>query len=188
VAIRAIETQDEPAFQRVLVDLADCVRCTKEERNRARVVAWTADHAIVVRIDALLAMATIRHVDLASVAWPSIEATDPPRVHRPNIQGAPSWVATRDPLPHCGHRGDRPADLCFTAAVLSGRPAEVLDHGYPTEGGARITFVYRFTGIGTVSEITHSEGSDDWTERGGFHLLATDRVVWGFSSIPVYVP
>lgn len=90
---------------------------------------------------------------------------------RPVIEGAPREVATRTPYPFCGSAelGDPSSALgCSRDAVLAGRPAELIDHVYGTEGGA-ITWLYRFDGQGALVRYSYDAGR--WLRQAGTMIL-----------------
>lgn len=66
---------------------------------------------------------------------------------------------------------------CFQAAVLAGRPAELLDRVYGTEGG-EITLLYRFDGRGAI--LRYSQDSGEWLRQAGSMNLGVTPDMWSF--------
>ena len=152
------------------------------------VTAWTAsDEAWSTDIEigtpdgsGLWATSAVRE---ASRSWPSLDAPLP-AIGAPLIEGAPAQVAGRTPYPFCGTlepfgRGDNPRrSACFLAAVLTGRPAELLEDSV-TGDGVQFVTLYRFTGAGAVRRYIGIEGR--WSrDNGGIGLPPIGLPGWSY--------
>lgn len=158
LGLRAIQTVTEEPFGRVWLLRPACAAppCSAEQLATGTVTAWSGDRAWTTDVDARTGTATPPTVD-GDPRWPSLDAVAP-SVKRPMVAGAPAEVRARIPLPFCGSAeiGEPPAVMrCFLAAVLAGRPAEIVETFYGTEGGT-ITVVSRFTGSGAIVTYRNS--------------------------------
>jgi len=149
--LQAMEIRTSDPIERAWLRRPRCATsCTDADLATGTLTAWTASGVWTTSLDAAHGTATLPVPDPAA-SWPAFEAPVP-AVARPKIPGAPAELVTRQPLPYCGHSelGRPPAiPQCFLAAVLSGRPAEVIDTRFGTEGGASLQ-VARFMGTGPI--------------------------------------
>ena len=103
---------------------------------------------------------TVSQPSVASDAtWPAAGNETIPTVKRPSIKDAPREVARREPYPYCGRAetGEPPSVTgCFRDAVLAGRPAEIIDRGYGTEGG-EVLQIMRYDGDGPLIRYDHDQ-------------------------------
>jgi hypothetical protein len=158
LGLRAIQTVTDEPFDRAWLERHVCSAppCTEEQLATGTLTAWVGERAWSTDLDARSETVAIpRSAEIAT--WPSLGGAVP-AVRRPRIAGAPAEVRARTPLPFCGfaEMGEPPpAKLCFLAAVLAGRPAEIVETFYGTEGGT-ITRVSRFEGFGAVVAYQNS--------------------------------
>lgn len=190
-ALTAVATATSDVALRVYVQRPDCeaVPCSADPLSTATVTVWTASGAYEVGLDSRIDTVTgPTPVDGVS-AWPVSGSATSPAVDRPTIKGSPPAVAKRDPYPYCGQAemGEpSEVDACFRAAVLDGRPAEMIDKLYGTEGGA-ILRIYRFDGSGRIKMFQHDgnangDGStnDVWRIVEGSMILGITTSAWDF--------
>ena len=87
---------------------------------------------------------------------------------------------TRVPYPNCGHAelGEPTSVLrCVRDAVLAGRPAEMTETLFGTEGG-EILRVYRFAGAGAIQLYQRFEGA--WITQPGSMIIGPGEDTWSF--------
>ncbi len=171
LGLRAVQAATDEPIERAWLRLPTCSNpCTLTERSTGTLTAWTAaGTAWSSRLNAVTRKATLAAPD-PTASWPSLDAPVP-AVARPRIAGAPVELAERKPLPFCGHSVlNRPAGIprCFLAAVLAGRPAEVIDTQFGTEGGKTLQ-VARSSGSGSI-EAWHLDVDVNGRPTGWYHV------------------
>jgi hypothetical protein len=182
IGLRAIRTATTNPFDRVLLVRPTCAvaPCSEEALATGTVVAWNG-RAWQTSLDFRTRTATAPTA--STEPWPSAEEAAP-AIKRPAIDGAPAEVARREPLPFCGAAevGEPPAvNRCFLAAMFAGRPAEMIETLYGTEGGT-VHVVIRFLGSGPI--VTYQNGVDaqarplPWYRQLDAAWLAPDGVHW----------
>jgi hypothetical protein len=162
--------------------------CSDDELSTADVAAWTASGVFGVHVDSRLE-AIEQPSPIADGGWPEVAGATAPEVARPTIKTAPHEVAARTPFPWCGRAevGEPPEVAgCFRAAVLDGRPAEMIEQVYGTEGGP-VLWIYRYDGHGRIVRFQHDtsvngDGSraDSWSRSEGAMILGIDSSGWSF--------
>ncbi len=190
LALRDLRTLTKDPVTRLYLQRPACaaVPCSEDELNTAHVTLWTASQAFDVALDARVQ--TVPPPSIAiDPAWPAPGDATAPAVRRPIIKGAPREVARREPYPYCGRAdvGDPPEVLgCFRSAVLAGRPAEMIERAYGTEGGP-IVMIYRYAGQGRVILLRHDNSvdangraADEWWRDEGAVILGITPLTWSF--------
>ena len=179
--LRALSAELGKQFTRARVTIEPCAasKCTAAELSHATVTAWTTEDeawSTIVTVDVpegsgVWATSASRE---ERINWPSIEEAIP-TIRRPSIKGAPTLVASRVAYPFCGTieplgGGDSPQGwTCFLAAVLAGRPAELLEHATSGEGDPLVN-VYRYSGAGAV--LRFAGAGEQWNRSHGSIILA----------------
>lgn len=191
-ALTAVATATSDAPLRVYVERPDCeaAPCSADALSTASVTVWTASRAYKVsldsRVDTVIGPTPLDD----DSAWPTSGGALAPAIARPSIKGSPREVAKREPYPYCGRAelGEPPeVDACFRAAVLEGRPAEMIDQVYGTEGGA-ILRIYRYDGAGRITMFQHDQSAngldgttkDAWGVVEGSMILGITPAAWDF--------
>jgi hypothetical protein len=192
--LRALSAELGLQFTRARVTVQACATtpCSLAELTHVTVTAWTTSNeawSTVVEVDVpdgsgVWATAAVRET---AIDWPSLDAPIP-TVRRPAIDGAPSIVAGRKAYPFCGTieplGGSDSAQVwtCFLAAVLAGRPAELLEHANFGDGTPLVN-VYRYSGEGAVARF--SGANDQWNRANGSIVLPPAGTPgWGFDPWP----
>jgi hypothetical protein len=189
MGMRAVQTATTASIERTYLDLPVCATlpCSSESVGTAIFTAWTADGPWTTRLDARTQTATAPE-PAPDAGWPLISAATP-AVKRPRFDGAPAEIAGRQAFPYCGRSelGEpRTPMICFVAAVVAGRPAEVVDVGHGTEGGTSIAII-RFSGRGPV--VTYRQHLDDqgrtttWFRQWNRLILGIEP--WSWSPDPL---
>ncbi len=182
LGLAAIQTVAKGTIDRLYLQWPTCpaTGCTHEDVQTATVVGWAGGDAYSTVID-------VRHSTVpvpmpeSSIEWPTFGSSEPPMVARPTIKNAPTEVAERTPYPFCGRAelGDPPSVIaCFRDAVLAGRPAEMIQRVYGTEGGVLLQ-VFRFSGRGAIVRYLRGEGH--WSRQFGTLSLSSDATGWSMS-------
>jgi hypothetical protein len=106
------------------------------------------------------------------LAWPPVEGralpptpfTAPPSAAPDLGPDAPAELRDRRPLPSCGVEDltepdafDTAARRCFLAGIDGWVGVELISTVASTEGGGRVTFVYRYAGQGGIARFVRSE-------------------------------
>jgi hypothetical protein len=190
LAAAVVHTVTSDLLVRVYLRRPSCVAvpCPQDELSTATVALWTAAAAIEVHLDSRLET-VMPPTAVGEGTWPVAGSAPAPDVARPTIKGAPREIAERDPHPFCG-RADvgQPSDVirCFRAAVLEGRPVEMIEQARGTEGG-EVLWIYRYDGDGRLVRFTHDQtvngdGSmaDEWSRAEGAMVLGIDAWGWDF--------
>lgn len=119
--------------------------------------------------------------------WPAFAAATP-AIHRPKLDGTSAEVAGRDPLPFCGEidiaAGVDPPGVrvCLLAAVLEGRPAELIERPITFEG-QDVVVLYRFVGHGGIALYELADGH--WFRTmGALGLPPVGTDVWSVHRLP----
>ena len=168
LGLRAIQTVTTSPIERTYLDRPVCeaLPCSSDVVSTAVLTAWAADAIWTTRLDGRTATATVpERVDGA--AWPTVVAPAA-SIKRPAFDGAPAEIRNRKPVPYCGRSElGEPAGpmVCFVAAVLAGRAAEVVDVGHGTEGGTSISLI-RFAGRGPI--VVYRQHLDDQARTGNW--------------------
>jgi len=190
LALAAIRTVTQDRATRLYLHRPQCatVPCSEDELSTATVVVWMGTRAFTVQLDSRLATVPLPSVPNDD-AWPPAGNGPAPDVARPSIDGAPPEIAGREPYPFCGRAefGDPPEVLgCFRDAVLAGRPAELIDQLYGTEGG-ELLWIYRYGGHGRLIRYQHDQTvADDgrtvdaWGRSEGAMILGITQLAWDF--------
>jgi hypothetical protein len=182
LAARTVRSVSTASIERLWVRRPVCTSfpCTEDQLNTASVVVQTTAEALVVDIDGrLTSVSTPRPAP--PPLWPAAGSSAVPAAAKPWITGAPAEVKKRNALPYCGRTevsSPRAIMDCFRDAVLSGRPAEVVDLSYGTEGGEYLQ-VYRFSGTGPIVGYSHF---DRWIKQVGSLHLNPDDLGWSFDA------
>jgi hypothetical protein len=191
LAVAAVRTITPEAPVRLYFHRPPCVTvpCSADDLSTATVTVWTASAAYDVRLDSRLETVTAPTVVDATVRWPASEDATPPKVARATIKGAPRAIAERAPYPYCGRAEvSEPPDVlaCFRAAVLQGRPAEMIDQVYGTEGG-EVLWIYRYDGKGRLLRFQHDQSvnadgtsAEQWDRVEGAMTLGINASNWNF--------
>jgi hypothetical protein len=158
LGLRAIQTVTEGRFDRVWLHRAVCdaAPCSEQQLGTGTLTAWVGHLVWTTDVDGRSETATLP-TTTGEVVWPSL-AAGVPAIQRPRVAEASAEVNRRAPLPFCGsaEMGEPPTvDRCFLAAVFAGRPAEMIETLYGTEGGT-IHRVTRFTGTGAIATFQNS--------------------------------
>jgi hypothetical protein len=190
LALRVVRTATQDPVTRIYLRRPACASlpCSEDELSTAQVTAWTATDVIAVELDSRLQ--TVPQPSVASDAtWPVAGNEPTPAVKRLSLKDAPREVARREPYPYCGRAevGEPPSvTLCFRDAVLAGRPAEVIDRGYGTEGG-EVLLITRFDGDGPLILYMHDQSvggdgtiADRWLRYEGGMILGVTPSSWDF--------
>ena len=185
LAVRALTAAGFAPIQRLYLHRPVCAAtpCSANELNAAIVVGWTASGPSSVAIDARSSLVRVTTPD-PSIAWPATGTSTAPAVDRPEIAGAPAEIAQRTPYPFCGHADmGQPASVegCFRDAVLAGRPAELLERVFSTEGDP-VDWLDRFDGLGAV--VRYASESGGWTRQAGSMIVYADPNAWSFDPWP----
>jgi hypothetical protein len=192
--VRALSADLRAEISHVRVTAQRCAveRCTTTELSTSTVIAWTTTNeawSTVIEVglpegSGVWASPAVRET---KPSWPSLEAKTP-AIRRPTIDGAPSIVAGRPPYPFCGTiepfgGGDAAKGWsCFLAAVLAGRPAELLEHAV-SGGGDPLVMVYRYSGAGAVVRFSGAGGK--WNRANGSIILPPPgTTVWSYEPWP----
>ncbi len=179
VGLAAIQTVVDGPIDRLYLEWPTCpaTGCTDDDFQTATVVGWSNGNAYSTVVDARLLRVPVPTPE-DSIEWPAFGPSEAPPVQRPTIKNAPAEIADRTPYPFCGRAelGDPPeVDGCFRDAVLAGRPAEMIERVYGTEGGV-ILRLYRFAGHGAIIGYQHGEGR--WIRQFGTMLLSNYEAHW----------
>lgn len=150
--------------------------CSTTELSVITVTGWSGDRAMSVVYDNEHFTITAPVPDPLAL-WPSPQPVEPPPVERVDIAGAPREVRERDPYPYCGEAPDGPSPIrtCFRAAVLDGRPVEMIDHNIVTGD----IWVMRFDGQGLLWRYGEAEGGGWFRDRGSM-ILGIDAERWDY--------
>jgi hypothetical protein len=181
LSLRAIKTVTRQPILRLYFHRPAClaIPCTQDELSTATVTAWTASAAFSVELDSRLQTVGIPFED-AAATWPAAGSSVAPLLHRIRISGAPAEVARRTPYPYCGtaQLSDPPTVAkCFRDAVLAGRPAEMVEHLFATEGGA-ILWLSRYSGHGAI--VRYERYAGQWIRQSGAMYLGIDDGTFDF--------
>ncbi len=185
LGLRALNTLSSAPFSRLYFRRPVCkgTPCTADELGIATVTGSSAKGIFTVRIDSRLQRIDVLAPDAAR-AWPPAGLSHPPAVARPDVGAAPAEITGRVPYPFCGKAelGDPPTTLgCFRDAVVTGRPAELLQTVFGTEGGT-LTWLFRFDGRGAVTRYAGSDGK--WQRQSGTLILGITPLAWDFDPWP----
>ena len=156
------------------------VPCTDDQLSTATITAWTDQGAYTIALDSRLLTVALPIEDPTPV-WPSPANASEPASVAPTIAGAPSVIANRVAHPYCGHTTlGQPPDVssCFRDAVLAGRPAEMIETVFGTEGG-EVTWLDRFDGHGAVLRFSQFM-SEPWRRQAGTLILGIGPQTWDF--------
>lgn len=190
LGLRAVQTVTDVPIDRAWLRRPVCSAppCTEKQRATGTLTAWIGEVAWSTDVDARSRTATIPRSP-ETTTWPSQRGAVP-AIGRPKVPGAPAEVRTRTPLPFCGFAevGEPPpAKVCFLAAVLAGRPAEIIETFYGTEGGT-VTKVSRFPGFGGVISYQNSVDAQarplPWFEQLNWLHLGIEPNQWSLE--PLY--
>lgn len=184
LAMRAIRTVTQDDVIRLYVRQPGCATtaCTDDELAQSTVTGWTRDAAWTVALDSRLDTIGAPVAD-PSASWPAVGASAAPSVKRPAMANAPAEVQGRDALPFCGRTEmGQPASVqtCFRDAVLAGRPAEIIEKVYSTEGDPA-TWLTRYLGSGAV--VRYSRYHGQWVLRRGALDLGYAPEGWSFDPL-----
>lgn len=183
LARRAIRTVTDAAVTRMYLQRLTCSKapCSDASLNTALVTGWTAGGTFRVALDARsTAVIGPEAIRAADVAWPAVALAPERAVKRPILAGAPAEVARRAPLPYCGRAEvGLPASTmgCFRRAILSGRPAEIDQQLFGTEGGS-VVAIDRYAGGGAVVHYLEADGA--WHRQTGSIVLGVEPDGWSF--------
>jgi hypothetical protein len=185
LGLRALQTLSSRPFTRLYFRRPVCkaTPCTADELGIATVMGSSAEAIFAVRIDSRLQTIDVLVPDGAR-AWPPAGLSRPPAVARPDVGAAPAEITARVPYPFCGKAdlGDPTTTLgCFRDAVVAGRPAELVQTVFGTEGGT-LTWLYRFDGRGAVTRYAGSDGK--WQRQSGTLILGITPLAWDFDPWP----
>ncbi len=197
-AVAVVRTVTKDPITRLYLVRPPCatIPCSRRELSTAKVYVWTASTAYRVNIDWRRSTALPPAVAI-NPAWPTATPGTAPAVRRPVITSAPAEVADRTPYPFCGRSElDTPLSVsrCFREAVLAGRPVEMIETVYGTEGGA-ILQIDRYDGKGRIIQYQHDQSmngdgtaTDHWGRNEGAMML-NESVFWEFEpwiSVPLH--
>jgi hypothetical protein len=190
-AISVVRTATSDPVTRLYLVRPRCAPtgCSRRELSTAKVYVWTASNAYRVNIDWRRDTSLPPAVAI-NPAWPNANAAPAPAVRRPAIKSAPAEVARRTPYPFCGRAviNDPPSvATCFRNAVLAGRPVEMIETVYGTEGGA-ILRIDRYDGNGRIIQYQHDQSvngdgtaADQWLRNEGAMILLPNSFAWDFT-------
>ena len=190
VAVAVVRTVSQAPVTRLYLHRPPCaaIPCSADESSVAEVTVWTATDAFSIQLDSRLE-AVPSLAATHDALWPAAGGEPAPGAARPSISGAPPALSDRDAYPYCGRAelGDQPEVLgCFRDAVLAGRPAEMIQRVYGTEGG-EILWIYRYDGQGRLIRYAHDtsvtgdgQATDTWSRTEGAIVLGISPWGWDF--------
>ena len=181
---RAIRTVTSDPIHRLYLQRPPCptAPCSDEALNAATITGWSDGGAWSVVVD-LRISATSVPLPAPGAEWPIAASSRVPATKRPSVADAPAELLKRAALPFCGHAevgAPESVRACFRNAVLQGRPAEMIEQDYGTEGDP-VLLVIRTTGAGAVVQYLGTAGT--WRRQFGAMTLGIIASAWSFEPL-----
>ncbi len=181
LAVRSVVAVAGGPAERVYVQRPTCAAtlCTQHEVDAAIAWVWIPGRVLGVDVSADLGYLPVPVAGM-NAPWPATTVPVSPAADASPIDDAPPVIAARDPYPSCGHAEDgqtASVGRCFRDLVLAGRPVEMTETLFGTEGG-EVLRLYRFAGAGAIRMYQRFEG--DWMTQPGSMIIGPGLDTWSF--------